>query len=146
MHSSFDFSYADLIPCFHGCENEKHIKAKNAISFTLFRSPNIMKIFSSIDLRVIMLSGLPLVACAPAGIPANATSVAGTPVAENTHLIPATSPTSAYPKPTVPIGTGGGPFATVDGRLFQIQSKTQYFAGESKVQTTRQYLLTMSKA
>ena len=37
--------------------------------------------------------------------------------------------TATYPTPTVPIGAGGGPFATVQGRLFQIQSKTQYFAG-----------------
>ena len=39
------------------------------------------------------------------------------------------SSTATYPAPTVPIGAGGGPFATRQGRLFQIQSKTQYFAG-----------------
>ena len=39
------------------------------------------------------------------------------------------SSTATYPTPTVPIGAGGGPFATVQGRMFQIQSKTQYFAG-----------------
>ncbi|KAL6715317.1 hypothetical protein ACLMJK_007582 [Lecanora helva] len=36
---------------------------------------------------------------------------------------------TACPTPTVPIGAGGGPLATRSGRLFQIQSKTQYFAG-----------------
>ncbi len=40
------------------------------------------------------------------------------------------STTSSYPTPTVPIGAGGGPFATVQGRMFQIQSKTQFFAGK----------------
>lgn len=39
------------------------------------------------------------------------------------------SSSATYPTPTVPIGAGGGPFATVEGRMFQIQSKTQYFAG-----------------
>ena len=39
------------------------------------------------------------------------------------------SSTATYPTPTVPIGAGGGPFATVQGRMFQIQSKIQYFAG-----------------
>ena len=41
---------------------------------------------------------------------------------------PATSTASGCPAPTVPLG-GGGPFATVQGRMFQIQSKTQFFAG-----------------
>ena len=40
----------------------------------------------------------------------------------------ATSTASGCPAPTVPLG-GGGPFATVQGRMFQIQSKTQFFAG-----------------
>ncbi len=39
-----------------------------------------------------------------------------------------TSTASGCPAPTVPLG-GGGPFATVQGRMFQIQSKTQFFAG-----------------
>ena len=34
----------------------------------------------------------------------------------------------ACPAPTVPLG-GGGPFATRQGRMFNIQSKTQFFAG-----------------
>lgn len=47
-----------------------------------------------------------------------------------TTKIPSTlSSTTTYPTPTVPIGAGGGPLATVNGRMFQIQSKTQYFAG-----------------
>ena len=40
---------------------------------------------------------------------------------------PLVSPT-ACPAPTVPLG-GGGPFATIQGRMFNIQSKTQFFAG-----------------
>lgn len=40
-----------------------------------------------------------------------------------------TSTTSSYPTPDVPIGAGGGAFATRQGRMFQIQSKTQFFAG-----------------
>ena len=40
----------------------------------------------------------------------------------------ATSTASGCPAPTVPLG-GGGPFATVRGRMFQIQSKVQFFAG-----------------
>ena len=36
---------------------------------------------------------------------------------------------ATYPTPTVPIGAAAEPFATVDGRMFQTQSKTQYFAG-----------------
>lgn len=51
-----------------------------------------------------------------------------------TTAMPTTSPTPAStralscPTPTVPLGNGGA-FATRQGRMFQIQSKTQYFAG-----------------
>ena len=41
----------------------------------------------------------------------------------------ATTTTSAYPTPTVPLGNGG-PIATRSGRMFNIQSKVQYFAGK----------------
>lgn len=34
----------------------------------------------------------------------------------------------ACPAPTVSLG-GGGPFATIQGRMFNIESKTQFFAG-----------------
>lgn len=34
----------------------------------------------------------------------------------------------ACPAPTVSLG-GGGPFATIQGRMFNIQSETQFFAG-----------------
>lgn len=36
----------------------------------------------------------------------------------------------ACPAPTVPLG-GGGPFATTQGRMFNIQSQTQFFAGRT---------------
>ena len=42
---------------------------------------------------------------------------------------PSKTTATSYPTPTVPIGAGGGPFATVSGRMFNIQSKTQFFAG-----------------
>ena len=50
-----------------------------------------------------------------------------------------TSSSTSYPTPTVPIGAGGGAFATVQGRLFQIQSKTQYFAGKSVFSSLRNF-------
>lgn len=53
------------------------------------------------------------------------------PIANNAELDErglARIPTLSCPKPSVPLG-GGGPFATRQGRMFQIQSKTQFFAG-----------------
>ncbi|CAD6567956.1 MAG: hypothetical protein ASARMPREDX12_000851 [Alectoria sarmentosa] len=50
-------------------------------------------------------------------------------VLSTTKVSSTLSSSATYPTPTVPIGAGGGPFATVEGRMFQIQSKTQFFAG-----------------
>lgn len=62
------------------------------------------------------------------------TSKSSSTVALSTTKISSTlSSTATYPTPTVPIGAEGGPFATVEGRMFQIQSKTQYFAGMTPV-------------
>lgn len=45
-------------------------------------------------------------------------------------------PPPANIPPSVPIGQGYGQFAHVDGRLFNIDGQTQYFAGNHQYQMT----------
>ena len=87
---------------------------------------------------------LPLVACAPQG--SSISTVSSSKIPPNTHLIPAASPTSLYPQPTVPIGTSKDPFVSVDGRLFQIQSKTEYFAGITMLKVFCHAILIITQA
>ena len=60
------------------------------------------------------------------GAPTNST-----PTGASGGLISATVPSSEYPPPTVSIGAAGGPIASVSGRMFSIESKVQYFSGNS---------------
>lgn len=54
--------------------------------------------------------------------------------------------TAAYGSPAVPIGFSGGPKAFVDGRLFNINGKTQYFAGISYTVNSLDLLLTKTRS
>lgn len=102
----------------------------------------MMNLFTSLAMfGCYMLFHLVVVNCAPApnGAPKGITTTTKTStttsksssavILSTTKISSTLSSTATYPTPTVPIGAGGGPFATVEGRMFQIQSKTQYFAG-----------------
>lgn len=45
-------------------------------------------------------------------------------------IVSSTSSTADLNSPTVPIGVSKAKFASVDGRLFKIDGRTQYFAGK----------------